>query len=479
MTPPRGNAGDVMAKKFFFAAPPLRILLFALLVAVALVLRLLPLGAALASPEFPDNISRPDTPGYLSPARSLAFSGTYEGTGRAPGFPFFLSLCFRATRSGDCRLPAVLLTIAGILTAALCGAAARIHSGDRRTGFLAALLAALNLTAIANAPMLLSDTLFGLFAALQWLVFVIALRRKEVLWLPLAAGIAAVGALIRPINVAWIAPLAVLILFFPECGGKKRLAAAALAALFFFAPILPWMCRNHALGAGYTIDTNTGAMLHQNGAMLRAAVNGTGFEAEKAKLLAEQQEEFLDTAAYPDEASREAWRMRRLLGMIAEHPFRWIRQHFDWHILLPDVPTLSELFGATTPGRGTMGVLASDGVLAAVRHYFNDRMWILWVVLPLLLPTALLYFGAAAAAAGYLWRLRDHWFDVLVLLAFAEYYFFLPGAITAPRYQIPALPCLSALAAAALVKLIGGGHGETAAKPGKGNRAKRASTAAK
>lgn len=441
--------------------PPLKFFALALIAAAALLLRFAPLGAALASPEFPDNISRPDTPGYLSPARTLAFSGVYEGTGRVPGFPYFLSLCFRASGGEEYRLPAILLTGIGLLTAALCGAAAWIYAGDRKTAVAAALLAALNLTAIANAPMLLSDTLFGLFAAVQWIVFVTALRLREPLWLPLSAATAAVGALIRPINIAWIVPLSVLILLFPGASWKKRIAAAALSFALFFAGILPWMSRNHALGAGYTLDTNTGAMLHQNGAMLLAAVNRSDFEAEKAKLLEEQRELFLDTAAFPDEASREAWRLRRFRGLIAAHPFRWISQHFDWHILLPDVPTFSELFGATTPGRGTMAVLASEGVFAAVRHYFDGKMWILWFVLPLLIPTALLYFGAAAALFGYLRNFREHWFDVLVLLAFAEYYFFLPGPITAPRYQIPALPCLSVLAAGALTALFGGNARKT------------------
>jgi len=455
-------------KKFpHFSASPLRVFLLAFLIAAALIFRFAPLAAALAAPEFPDNVSRPDTPGYLAPARSLAFSGNYEGTGRAPGFPFFLSLCFRTTRNADCRLPVTLLTLVGIATAALCGAAARILSGDRRIGVLAGALAALNLTAVANGPMLLSDTLFGLFAALQWLFFAAALHRRDLRLLPPAAAVAAVGALIRPINVTWIAPLVVLILLFPGAPRKKRLAAAGISLLVFFAVITPWMCRNRALGAGFTIDTNTGAMLHQNGAMLQAAVNGTDFEAEKAKLLDEQHETFRDTTAFPDEASRESWRMRRFLGMIAAHPFRWFSQHFDWHILLPDVPTLSELFGATTPGRGTMAVLAADGVLAAVRHYFDGRMWILWVVLPLLLPTALLYVGAVAALAGYLRRLRERWFELLVLLAFAEYYFFLPGPITAPRYQIPALPCLCTVAAIALMHFLRGKSGKDDSAPAK------------
>ena len=54
-----------------------------------------------------------------------------------------------------------------------------------------------------------------------------------------------------------------------------------------------------------------------------------------------------------------------------------------------------------------------------------------------------------AAAARLLtdaanWRSR--WRELVIFLAFCEYYLFLPGAITAPRYQLPALPLLCTLA---------------------------------
>ena len=39
--------------------------------------------------------SRPDTPGYLEPARALAAEGTPLSAGRAPGFPLFAALVFR------------------------------------------------------------------------------------------------------------------------------------------------------------------------------------------------------------------------------------------------------------------------------------------------------------------------------------------------------------------------------------------------
>ena len=43
---------------------------------------------------------------------------------------------------------------------------------------------------------------------------------------------------------------------------------------------------------------------------------------------------------------------------------------------------------------------------------------------------------------------------ILVLLACAEYYFFLPGPITVPRYQIPALPVLCILGGAGCLRLF-------------------------
>ena len=56
-------------------------------------------------------------------------------------------------------------------------------------------------------------------------------------------------------------------------------------------------------------------------------------------------------------------------------------------------------------------------------------------------------------------KLPQHYYELFLFLAFAEYYFFLPGAITAPRYQIPALPALTvncALVLAALADKICG-----------------------
>lgn len=124
----------------------------------------------------------------------------------------------------------------------------------------------------------------------------------------------------------------------------------------------------------------------------------------------------------------------------------YLRQHWNWEILLPDAPTLLEDFGITTSGRGTMGVLKKSGLPAALHHYFGPG-WVkyLLLLLPLLLITFVLYAGAFLQLLRDLRRFRAAWPELLLFLACVEYYLFLPGAITAPRYQLPALPFLCTL----------------------------------
>ena len=392
--------------------------------------------------------ARPDTAGYLSEAAELATGGKIVGTGRVPGFPVFASF-FMDGGSGDLHWKrlAVVLSLVGAASSVLVFFAGNVHS--LKVGVAAGLLHAWNPTAAANSPMLLSDTLFGALAAVQFLFFM-QLWVKKRFWCFFAMVFAAaLGVLFRPINLLWIFPAAALLLldFDAKLTWRKKAAFVAGGAMIFMLVVFPWMFRNAALGAGFTPDTNTGAVHHQNGAMLTAAVNGTDFESEKAKLIAEENREFADTARYPDEASREAWRLRRYREMIAAHPWLWLRQSASWRIFIPDVPTCLELLGLTTPGRGTMGVMAKHGFFAGVRNYFGGNRTALLLTLWLTIPVLVLYACALGRIFCDICRIRERWYELVVFLAFAEYYLLLPGAITAPRYQIPALPVLCVLAA--------------------------------
>ena len=100
-----------------------------------------------------------------------------------------------------------------------------------------------------------------------------------------------------------------------------------------------------------------------------------------------------------------------------------------------------------------MGVMAKQGVWAAVNHYFDGKIYLPLLFLPLLLPTLLTYAGCAVQLFCDVKNIRQKFLELLIFLAFAEYYLFLPGAITAPRYQIPALPFAVTLSAMGLFYL--------------------------
>ena len=409
-------------------------------------------GIALAACADVTRFHRPDTAGYLEMAQTLAANGDFGGlTGRVPLFPVICAGFIKFAGSmwqGWLAAFMVLVSVVSIVLVYKC--AEEFKSG---AGNAAAWLFALNITAVANAPMLLTDTLFALFAALEtWYVFKFINTSKPGNFI-IAVAVASAGTLLRPINLLF--PFCALFLLLPaEMSWKKRILTAAGAISVAAVIVVPWMVRNANCHAGFTIDTNTGAMYHQNGAMLTAEVKNSDFETEKAIIIARMSAEFSDKKRYPDEKSREAYRVANYRKLVLSHPFIWLKQQLNFSTLLPDAPTFLELAGATTPNRGTMGVLARDGVFAAVKHYFNGKYYLIYILLPLLAVSALTF-------AGTVWYIADKFrrFDrtlAVTLLLFALliwYYLFLPGAISAPRYHLPVLPCACTFSGCIWIKI--------------------------
>jgi hypothetical protein len=53
-----------------------------------------------------------------------------------------------------------------------------------------------------------------------------------------------------------------------------------------------------------------------------------------------------------------------------------------------------------------------------------------------------------------IWLRDKQFFLVFFFLAFVEYYLFLPGPITVPRYQMPALPLIVVMGALGCISLL-------------------------
>lgn len=391
---------------------------------------------------------RPDSDFYMLAATDLANNKPYPGTVRAPGFPAAAAIVLKVS---PCPAAiAIFFALAGGAASLLIYAAGKSYSNEK-TGCIAQALYVFNPTSIFNAPMFLADTLLGILLALQFWLFVLFWKKQKPLFFLLSVITAAIGALVKPINMFWILPAVFLLAISSGIKWKSKLIHGLAAFVLFCAVLFPWMYRNYSLNAGFCIDTNTGAMLHQNGAMLTAEAKDSDFELEKQKILADLELRFADAERFPDEKSRVSYRKQQYIKLICAHPLLWLKQQFQWKILLPDVPTGFELLGVTSPGRGTMGILARDGVWAAANHYFDGKLYLPLLFLPLLLIVLITYAGCLIKLMHDCIHLKSLYFELFVFLAFAEYYFFLPGAITAPRYQIPALPVLCVLAAAGIL----------------------------
>ncbi len=377
---------------------------------------------------------RLDTPGYFEPFT------------RAPGLRWFSFL------TGFGYLP-LALTFVSLLTVVLVYCAAECWSCSRNAALAAMFFSAFNLTAIANAPLVLSDTLFGFFAAAvfwEFGKFYRFCRVRNFIFAMLSAGI---GTLIRPIGLLWFIPASVAVLLMPHCDFRLRIKAFVSGNAVFALTVLPLMLFNAAHGAGFCIDTNTGAVYHQNGAMLLAEINQSSYEEEKHRIDAGLAEEFRNREKYPDAASRERYRKKMFVKLAAAHPAIWLKQQLNWKILIPDAPSYLELLGKTAGDRGTMDVMQRYGVWAGVKHYFAPYGYgdIPWYAV---CCTGIMYVFAAFTLLLWIYEWRGKWYFLLLFLVFAEYYLFLPGAISAPRYVIPALPFLAAMAGLCYSRLL-------------------------
>lgn len=426
----------------------------AAVVLAALAVRLLVALPGLHDPEA--SFFRPDSGTYVQPARAVLDTGglleapesTRPATRRPPVTSLVLAALFGLS-GRSLVFPALVLCLISALTCIPILLTGKRFGGPA-VGRLAALLFAMNVTSIAAAPLYLSDSLFVFLVA--WQLFFVARfhserRSGDLLW---AAALTGVAALTRTAGFLWIVPWAVLAAVAPHPTGKRRAVVVAAGVLIFATCVVPWMMRNRAAGAGFRTETTVGEVLYYSGATLVSVETSEPASAIRTRWQKEDEATFAaDPGRFPDEASRVDYKLDRLRSLIREHPWAYARLHVQPAVLLPDVPTLLEHFGLTQRGRGTVEVLHREGILAATRHYFGDRLWLLLPLIPCLLLVMATYLGCAVELGRWVKGRRGFW--GVAFLAFVLYYLVLPGPMVEPRYQLPALPLMTIMAASAMV----------------------------
>jgi 4-amino-4-deoxy-L-arabinose transferase-like glycosyltransferase len=436
---------------------------------IAFAIRVLCAWPALQSPEL---LTRPDSATYYQPAQSLLEenAGRWGAPGamnigpdsdlpavqRPPGYIYFLAVVGGRRGEPFNFIPAAVAgCLVDALTVFLVALTGRALAGWR-AGFWAAVLYALNLTALANAPLILADSLLGFFCAWQVFFLVRAWRTKRLRDFLFGAVFAALAALTKPVNLPVflvLIPLVLAPVIFRSW--KKTAGAVLLTGLVFCALLMPWMIRNQLVGAGFVLDRNSGLTARHNTAAILARVNGRDIDTERAALEAEAEaavpvsQETGVFSVFEKEMEQDHWYLARYRKAIFEHPGAAAATHlFQVWILLPDLPDFLQNLGLRTGERGTLAVLRKDGVVAAFRHYMDGSYAAAFLAMPFLLATGALY--ALTAAGVWICARRRKWAVLTLFAVFVLYYLAVPGPVLMPRYQIPALPFACAMAGAVI-----------------------------
>ncbi|MFT5129844.1 MAG: dolichol-phosphate mannosyltransferase [Rhodothermales bacterium] len=397
------------------------------LVVLAFLLRFL---VALPALQDADRLIRPDTGSYIEPALALLESGAlYQSldnpapaTLRPPGYSVFLSVC--ALFSQGLALASLLGCLASALVVVPIFRLGE-HFASRQVGSAAAALYLLNITSLSAAPLLLPDNLFLLLSAWQCYFFVRFFYKERTLDLWLCGVFAGLASLVHGTGLMWILPATILVLLFPRKSFSKRLIGAAGLAAIFIILLAPWMTRNAQHNAGFVLDSNGNTLYYHKSAALISNVTGESAEVLRAAWRAEEVAEF---ASQPEatEKMRNEYRIQKAEALIAQHKLLYFGLHFRPNVLLPDLPTLAMLWGAT---QGASFLL---------------------LLTPLLAVVAVTYFGFACQVL--LWIRQREWYLLLMMLAFVAYYLVIAGPVAMPRHQLPALPCMCTMAAIQLFK---------------------------
>lgn len=406
-----------------------------------------------------ESFFRTDTPTYMGPALSLLHDFTYStapGSGemnflRTPLYPFFLCVTFFL--SGKSLLFTVLSSIfvSSISVSFFYGAARKLLS--RKYALLAGWLFLLNPTAIAHSPLFLSDTLFTFFTLLSLWGFLFYIKKGKRMALAGSLLSAGLSCLTRPLALLWVFPAIFVICCIQKFSWKKRSLDCLLAFGIFFAVVFPWIFRNYLGGAGWRIDAvSSGTSMHNRSALESRLTGIPGYRLreryeKEAKTLFQKEKE-----KYASLDARLSYHEKNLLETVKQHPFSYLMLHFRHEVLLPDIATFFEDLGLTTTGRNTWDVINREGIWAGVKHYFAGRMYLPFIILPLLVPVGIIYLGAVGRLLFALWK--KEFFLILLFLLFSEYFLFMTGPIAMPRYQMPALPFIYILGASFLSILV-------------------------
>ena len=430
-----------------------------LIVIVAFSLRLLMGIVAYNSGDGYKALMRPDSNSYIEPAKSLAKNGKFNvsietdmpETNRPIGYPLFLAFFLKIHTSF-----AIPIIFSCILSSLICFIIYRsaLLFNKKNAGLIAAILYAFNLTSFVNAPLLCSDTLFAFLAAVQFYFFIRFYIQKKISNLWISIFFNSIATLVRPTGLFWIVPCVFLCLIFKHKTYRDRFFGAIVCIIIFLSVIFPWMVRNNSVGAGYTLSSiNSAGLYYFVTASLVSIVTNESATTLREKWRQKAKKEFdSNTEKYKTIKAKTNYEIKEAKRYIFKYPWLFIKLYIQPLNLVPDIPTFFEFLGFTKTGRGTLDILTRKGIMSAIKHYFGEKTWLLFTIIPLLFVVFISYFVCVFQLIK--WIKQKQFFLLWTFLAFVVYYPFLTGPIIMPRYHLPSLPMIVLMAGCMIENMI-------------------------
>lgn len=394
------------------------------LLAAAMAWRVALAGAAWAHPD--RLLTEEDSGEYLQIARNLLAGHGFSQAARppyvadvrrTPVYPAFLALVFALPGSGA-RSAAAAGAIVSVLTVAATFRLVQLLAGSS-AAWWAAVLLSLDLTTATYATQLLTEPLFSLLLVLSFLPLLAGKRASPRAGLA-AGAVSGLAALCRPIGVLAFAALA------PACALRRSLrqATVLLVAVSIAAVVVigGWGIRNYRRAGTATVSSVAATNMYFH----RAAYVEAWLEHRRVEDLRDEWErDFATKSRMWSEDERVQWMNEHGRGLVLKHPLVYaiVAVRGAARMLAPDHIVLASLVG----GEGT----PAFRVLYALG-------WIQLVVIYALAAMAVIRVRPSTALA------------LAVPLAPIAYFLLIGGPEMYPRFRVPIMPFVCALAAGAL-----------------------------
>lgn len=449
-----------------------KFLIYVLLVSLSLNLALTAFNVRTES-RFTD----PDSKDYLKLADNIAAGNGYTKGAepeifRAPGYPVFLApfrYLFPQT-----VLPIIIIQcfIATFSLLLLWHLALSISGGNTLVAKTAVLLQAISLSSIVYANKILSETLFTsllllAFFLLDKMVNILKsdnknatteekrITDKKVYILAFSTGIICGFLLLTRAIFLPIFPVFLIYVWLQSAPSirikrsKKIYISIALIILPYLAAFGGWSTRN-SITAGYNGFSSVASIniYRYYACAVLAKQNGRTFTEQQAICDA-------NLAKLPTEVDKAKYSIKHGLPILKSSPIRYIFLHLksDINTLLPAVGDFYAMLGQNIGGKGTLGVINTQGIIAGVKHYFAGNWGLFMLAIPLIVVLAVKYMSALT---GCITEVRPGHLNITaaLYLIFLLYMITAPGLASHPRFRVPIEPILAIFAGIGLSFII-------------------------